>query len=464
MSGELTNSPGAVVAGRAAGAGPSPYARRRRSADRARRRRIYRRRRLSLLGVLCLVGFGSWSLAGSGSPALSASRDPGHAHLAADPKPLLDPVLPQLSVLPGAAPVLPFPGTGESAVFVKGVGVMGATRDEASVPIASVTKVMTAIIILRDHPLGSGSGPVFTMTAADHAAWEQAVANGDSSVEVVAGERLTERQLLEALMIPSACNIADYLARWDAGSIAAFVRKMNLMAAWLGLTETHYADASGVDPGSRSSAIDQAVLGAYAVTVPGMVSIEDHPEMWFPVEGMAPNYNPALGQEGVIGLKSGFTDAAQACLVAAAWREVGGRSVLVVTATLGQPTGLDGAAQVDLQLLSAATDELGQHSVLTAGDVVAHASGAWTSLHPAVIVTAPVSVVGWGGLSLRTQLTGVFPFRSDGGRGWRPGTRVGYLTVSAPAGLLGDGYLWLRGAMPAAPVGWSPASASARKH
>src|ERR1022692_2129589 len=103
------------------------------------------------------------------------------------------------------------------------------------------------------------------MTAADHAAWIRDVEEGDSSLEVVAGERLTERQLLEGLMIPSACNIADYLARWDAGSVAAFVRKMNATATALGLRHTHYADASGLrhthyadasglSPGSRSTA------------------------------------------------------------------------------------------------------------------------------------------------------------------------------------------------------------------
>ena len=151
--------------------------------------------------------------------------------------------------------------------------------------MASVTKVMTAVIVLQDHPLGHGSGPTFMMTAADHAAYVRDATHGDSSLEVVAGERLTERQLLEGLMIPSACNIADYLARWDAGSIEAFVKKMNAMAAALGLTHTHYADASGLSPGSQSTAIDQAILGAYAMSVPGMISVEDHPTMDFPVEG-----------------------------------------------------------------------------------------------------------------------------------------------------------------------------------
>ena len=131
--------------------------------------------------------------------------------------------------------------------------------------------------------------------------------------------------------------------------------------------------------------------------------------MAFPVEGMAPNYNPALGQEGVIGIKSGFTDAAQACLVAAAPRTVGGRSVLVVAATLGQPDGLDGAAEVDLQLLSAATDLLESRTVLRSGQVVAQVVAGWTSQRRKLVLTGPITVVGWAGLSLKTVVKAAIP-------------------------------------------------------
>ena len=121
--------------------------------------------------------------------------------------------------------------------------------------MASVTKVMTAVIVLHDHPLGNGSGPTFTMTAADHAAWITAVADGDSNLDVVAGEHLTERQLLEALMIPSAGQhrrLSRPLGRREHPCVRAEDER-----AWrrqLGLSHTHYADASGLNPGSRSTA------------------------------------------------------------------------------------------------------------------------------------------------------------------------------------------------------------------
>jgi D-alanyl-D-alanine carboxypeptidase (penicillin-binding protein 5/6) len=344
-------------------------------------------------------------------------------------------------------------------VFVQGIGLLGASADEQSAPMASVTKVMTAVIVLEDYPLGHGSGPTFRMTAADHAAWIEDVEEGDSSLEVVAGERLTERQLLEGLMIPSACNIADYLARWDAGSVDAFVRKMNAMAAALGLKHTHYADASGLSPGSRSTAADQAILGAYAMSVPGMISVEDHPTMKFPT-GWVGGYNPALGQDGVIGLKSGFTDAAQICLVTAARRIVGGHKVLIVSATLGQPSSLEWAAEIDLQLLDAATSELVTRSILHAYQPVARVVAGWSRERPDAVVTVPVTVVGWAGLLVETVVKASIPLKPGTGRGWKSGTTIASVEVVTPAGVQSVAPAKLSLFLASAPPGWSPPPAT----
>src|SRR5690242_15772865 len=97
-----------------------------------------------------------------------------------------------------------WPAYGVSAADVSGFGVVpgpGATRP---VPIASVAKVMTAYVILRDHPLSAnGSGPGIVVQSPEAAAYPSQLRDGDSLVPVVAGERLTERQALEALLLPS---------------------------------------------------------------------------------------------------------------------------------------------------------------------------------------------------------------------------------------------------------------------
>ena len=456
MASSAAPSLGSAVAAR-------PESRHSISAGRARKRRLYWRRRLTVLACLVLVVSGlGWLLAGSGSGPLAASSDQGtttlqlrHVHL-----PALVPLVPALSRIPGVLPALPIPPAGQSAVYVRGVGLLGASPNEASVPMASVTKVMTAVLVLQDHPLGKGSGPTFKMTAADHAAWIAAIENGDSTLEVVAGERLTERQLLEALLIPSADNIADYLARWDAGSIPAFVRKMNAMAAKLHLAHTHYADASGRDAGSRSTAIDQAVLGAYAMSVPGIIPLEDHSFMRFPVVGAVPNYNPVIGQDGVIGLKSGFTDPAACCLVTAARRKVGNRIVLVVSATLGQPWSLAQAGTVDLQLLDAATADLSVHTVLRAHQAVASLSADWSHQRLEAVLWSPVTVVGWPGLIVKTVVKASVPRKPGLGRGWSAGTRVATVEVSTPAAIQQVAPGRLSGFLRSAPAGWTARASS----
>ena len=154
-----------------------------------------------------------------------------------------------------------------------------------------------------------------------------------------------------------------------------------------------------------------------------MVSIVDHAVVEFPT-GPVGGYNPAIGQDGVIGLKSGFTDAAQICLVTAARRSVGGHSVLVVSSTLGQPSSLEWAAEIDLQLLDAATSDLRSRPLLRAYQPVARVVAGWSRERPVAVVTVPVTAVGWAGLPVRTVVKASIPLKPASGRGWRSGTPV----------------------------------------
>src|SRR5215472_10873119 len=123
-----------------------------------------------------------------------------------------------MPVLPGAPPRPDWPGRAEAAVGLPGIGLLGAHGGSRPVPIASLAKIMTAYLVLSDHPLPAGGpGPAITVTAADVTAYDSDQRQGQSVVRVVAGEKLTERQALEAMLIPSGNNIAALLARWDAG-------------------------------------------------------------------------------------------------------------------------------------------------------------------------------------------------------------------------------------------------------
>jgi D-alanyl-D-alanine carboxypeptidase (penicillin-binding protein 5/6) len=201
-----------------------------------------------------------------------------------------------------------------------------------------VAKLMTAYVILRDHPLSaSGSGPDITVEPAEAAEFPSQALAGDSLVAVAAGETLTERQALEALLLPSADNMAWILARWDAGTRAAFAARMNAAARSLAMTGTSYTDPSGLDPSTTSTAADQVRLGLAAMRVPALAAITAESGAVVPVAGAIRNTNTLLGQDGIVGLKTGSTEAAGGCLLVAAWQRVNGRGTLTVAAVFGQP-------------------------------------------------------------------------------------------------------------------------------
>lgn len=432
-------------------------ARRERARQRARVQAQRRRRTALSLLVLIIVTVVllSWSFAGSPAPHAtggSPTTDPGHLDTVA---------LPSLTLLngvdghdSGSLPALPFPAAGEGAVAVAGSGVLAATADQQPVPVASLTKMMTAYLVLTAHPLtGDEQGPAIHFTAADHEAWIQASENDESNVELVAGEVLTERQLLEALLIPSADNVADWLARWVGGTESRFVGLMNATARRLGMDETHFADASGLDPASRSTAADVALLGSILMENPVIRSIVSLQNPTFPVAGHIWNYNPALGVDGIIGVKSGFTQAASGCLVTAAWHTVGGRRVLVIAAVTGQPLGLDQAAQADETLTEAIESHLQLVSPFGPTVTVATARVPWTGRAVDAVVKSPVRLAAWGGLRYRARLVGAPVTRAELRHGWTVGTVVADLVVSTQFGPAATVPVTLARAIPPPPAG-----------
>ena len=288
-------------------------------------------------------------------------------------------------------------------MVVEGVGTAGVHGQSGPVPIGSVAKVMTALVILRDHPLvGNAPGPSLTVTPADERAYAAALGTGDSMVPVYAGERITERQALAALMVPSADNIADMLAQWDAGSVPAFVAKMDRQALAWGATHTHYADASGLSPQTTSTATDQVLVGERALRAPVLAAVMAERSVTLPVAGVVTNYNSLLGSDGVIGIKTGSTRAAGGSLLFAARTRVGARPVTVVGAVLGQAVGIAplSALQVALDgsraLVRAVTGSVRAQQVVMPGAVASAGVTRWGSRTTARVSNA-VTVLGFPG-------------------------------------------------------------------
>lgn len=228
---------------------------------------------------------------------------------------------------------------------------------------------------------------------------------------------------------------------------------MNAEASALGLVHTSYVDPSGVGPGNVSTAVEQAALAGVAMANPTLRSIVDHASLSLPVAGRVWNYNPAIGTDGIVGVKSGFIQASQACLVTAAWRSVGSRRVLVISSTLDQPLGLSEAALVDEALLEAASAKLVSRTLLVDGQVVGRAVARWDGRTSALRVSGPVTAVGWPGLVLQVQIT---PRRLGRATVFTAGSPIGLLEVAGPAGTVAAADVVLDRPLPAAPSGWRP--------
>ncbi|HEY5261037.1 MAG TPA: hypothetical protein VIJ33_02905, partial [Solirubrobacteraceae bacterium] len=214
---------------------------------------------------------------------------------------------------------------------------------EQPVAIASLAKVMTANLILERDPLSSArDGFTITVSAAEAQAVAQDRAEGQSVVAVASGEQLTERQLLEALLIPSGNDIAGILAHVVAGSETDFIAEMNAEARALGIDYTVYTDPSGFDPCTISTAADQLRVYEQAMHFQVFRQIVSMTSVTLPVLGAVTNYDPLVAQ-GYAG-KTGSDSAAKGCLAFFTHVTVGGRRLTAVGVVLGQGQGSNTAA------------------------------------------------------------------------------------------------------------------------
>ena len=208
--------------------------------------------------------------------------------------------------LPGTAPTFAWPSTGEAAATVEGVGTVGQVRGSQSVPVAGLAEVLAAYVALSDHRLAPGDdGPAIPVAADALTAYQSGLASQESEVPITAGETLTELQVLEGLLIDSGADMATVLADWDAGSVSAFVAKMNAAASALGLTSTHVTDPTGVDPATTSTAEDLVRLGEASLTIPVLRQIVSLGQATLPMTNVVFNLDFDLGQDGIIGIKTG---------------------------------------------------------------------------------------------------------------------------------------------------------------
>lgn len=314
---------------------------------------------------------------------------------------------------------LAWPSQGESAIGVAGTGVVDTYGTQTPKPTASTAKLITALTVLKIKPLQPGeSGPIITLTQNDFNIYKDYLDEQGSITPVAAGEQISEYQMLEAMLLPSANNMADSLAIWVYGSLPNYSAAANKYVKSLGLSGTHIGtDASGFLPSTVSTAEDLVKVGELAMANPVLAGIVSQPTASVPVAGTIYNVNKLLGTNNIVGVKTGNTDQAGGVFVGAAKVTINGQSKIVVTANAGASTLADSLNE-SAALLKSAQTNFYTKTIVSEDTVVAKYKAPWAKTAVTATTNSDISATLWGGNTYKIQLSGLKPadYKSTNGQ------------------------------------------------
>ncbi len=340
----------------------------------------------------------------------------------------------ELTPLTSSAAAPAWPEKGSAAVAVAGfestgeAGTVASTADAAS--IASITKLVTALMVLDRAPLAVGeTGPEYAFGSADRSAYQSTRSRGESATPVPVGGSLNEFQMLQAILIASANNYAQRMADQFWPSDAVFARAA---AEWLsahGVSGVTIVEPTGIDPGNTATPAGVVALSRKALEHPVIAQIVATREAELPGVGTITNTNDLLADPGVVGIKTGTlkTKSGEANdLAAAKDLTVGGQTVRVFATVLGQPNDQQrwDSARALLAQLEA---ELATPHVLPAGSTVGTVETAWGE-SGAILTSTDASVILWNGASATS--TPAYSVSPE----WTAGSPTGTLTLAGPIG------------------------------
>lgn len=335
--------------------------------------------------------------------------------------PRVEPVGVQPVTAAAAAPA--WPTDGGAALSVAGFGGPLSSSSSDAVSIASITKLVTALVVLDELPLAPGEqGPEFAFTPNDRTQYWADRANGESALDVPVGGSLTQYQMLEGLLIGSANNYADRLSDAVFPSDSVFADAARDWLASHGITGITIVDPSGIVAGNRATPESLIPLAETALENPVIAEIVAKQSIDLPGAGHVENTNDLLTDPGVVGLKTGTLDAYN--LLAAKDVAVGPTTVRIFGSVLGQPDR--GTRDAAMRALFAQTEqELQPRPSVVAGTVVGRAVTRWGD--PVDVVTAAdAEVVLWNGAVSSAGAQFSLDDQSE------QGATVGTLTVTGP--------------------------------
>ncbi len=328
----------------------------------------------------------------------------------------------QVAVAPAPPATVTWPVEGSASVGIAGMGTVASSPAPAS--IASITKVVSSLMVLDRMPLALGEqGPAFSFDRSDNLDyWAYRRAN-QSALDVPVGGTLTELQLLQGTLLGSANNYIDRLSAEIWGSDAAFAAAATVWLRDRGIEGITVATPSGFD--ARNVATPEALvkLGEKAMQNPVFASIVGTASVELPGAGVVTNTNGMLADPGVVGIKTGSLIGHN--LLTAKDVTVDGTTVRLYSAVLGQ-SGDDQRLAATRSLLAEAEAALeSQAPAVEAGTVVGEVQTAWGETVD-VVTDADAEIVLWN--SATAKVASMF----DVGEDRESGDEVGVLTATGP--------------------------------
>lgn len=271
-------------------------------------------------------------LAAGGYVALALARTPPAATAAVSAPGLPKP----------AAYVYTAPHAGESAVSVTGSafpaanGMLGAGGGTAAVPMASISKLITAMVILEKKPLAAtDAGPTITFSKADSDLYDKYYVLNASVSSMKTGSAMTESDALKVMLIASACNYAEAVSTWAFGSQANFLAATTSWLAANSLADTRMVEPTGVDSHNVSTPANLVAIGRLALANPLVAAIVTQSQAQVANVGEIQNTNELLGTDGVDGIKTGTLDSGSDLLFSSTTKIAGTAPLSVVGVILG---------------------------------------------------------------------------------------------------------------------------------
>ncbi len=342
----------------------------------------------------------------------------------------LDAVAPDILPAPVSAPAASaaqpaWPVEGVGATAVDGVAAVAASSSDPE-SIASITKLVTALVILDRMPLAAGEqGPEFAFTAADRREYFAYLADDQSALDVPVEGTLTQYQLLQGVLIGSANNYADRLVFDLWPDEDAYVEAAN---AWLqshDLGGVAVVDSSGIDPGNTADPASVVALAETAMADPVIAGIVAQRSVELPGAGLVENTNALLADPAVVGVKTGSLFGSYN-LVAAKDTAFDGVNVRVYAAALDQPDD-ETRHSATAALLDRTVAEIAASPALPSGTLVGTATTAWGATSD-VVTESDVRVALWNAQGSQTTADFDLGDARDAGDG------VGQLTLTGPLG------------------------------